>query len=161
MPQDFPGAGPVLINQGTFDNPWQDGRSMTPSPEVHATAILRDTRMWPWSYIGPDCTVVDSEIREFVYAVSDNQIFNADVGKFCNIASGVRINPTIIRPGAPACTISPTAAGRTAWARTMPRSSPGGTRPASYWPNARLAEAMANLRGLDAGAFAAKYDTGG
>ncbi len=54
MPQDFPGAGPVLINQGTFDNPWQDGRSMTPSPEVHATAILRDTRMWPWSYIGPD-----------------------------------------------------------------------------------------------------------
>jgi len=43
----------------------------------------------------------------------------------------------------------------------MPRSSPGGTRPASYWPNARLAEAMADFRGLDAGASAAKYDTGG
>jgi len=29
------------------------------------------------------------------------------------------------------------------------------------WPNARLAEAMADFRGLDAGASAAKYDTGG
>jgi len=229
MPHDPSEAGPVLINQGTFDNPWQDGRSMTPSPEVHATAILRDTRMWPWSYIGPGCTVVDSEIREFVYAVSDNQIFNADVGKFCNIASGVRINPTnhptwraslhhftyrsrshgmgqddaeifawrdaarvvigpdvwighnaILLPGVNVGAGAVVGAGAIVTRDVAPYAVVVGS-PARIvkrrvtpdveaalmrirwwdWPNARLAEAMADFRGLDTGAFAAKYDTGG
>jgi phosphonate metabolism protein (transferase hexapeptide repeat family) len=61
---------------------------------VHSSAVIRNTRMWPWTSIGPNCSVIDSEIRAYAYAVSNSQIFNADVGKFCNIASGVRINAT-------------------------------------------------------------------
>ena len=85
---------PRMVNQGRWDNPWIDGREMRPEPEVHESAVVERTEMWPWTVIGPHCLVADSIIRDYAYAVGDNQIHNADIGKFCNIATGVRINPT-------------------------------------------------------------------
>ena len=84
----------VLVNQGVPDHPWQLGRGATPEPQVHRSAVVQNTRMWPWTWIGPDSTVIDTDFRHYAYSVADNQIYNADIGKFGNIASGVRINPT-------------------------------------------------------------------
>jgi phosphonate metabolism protein (transferase hexapeptide repeat family) len=90
----LPPSGGVLINQGVPEHPWQPGRGVSPEPQGHETAVIQNTRMWPWTWIGPRCVVADSDFRDYAYAVADNQIYNAEVGKFCNIASGVRINPT-------------------------------------------------------------------
>ena len=84
----------VLINQGLPEHPWQPGRGISREPQPHPTAVICNTRMRPWTWIGPDSQVFDSDFGDYAYAVGDNQIYNADVGKFCNIATGVRINPT-------------------------------------------------------------------
>ena len=76
--RDAPGG--VLVNQGVPEHPWQPGRGVTPEPQVHPSAVVQNTRMWPWTWIGPDSAVSDSEIRDYAYSVSDNQIYNAVVG---------------------------------------------------------------------------------
>jgi acetyltransferase-like isoleucine patch superfamily enzyme len=63
----------VPVDFGTFDDPWQTPEGMTEAPVIHPTAAVKRSRMGAWS----DC-----------------DIYNADVGKFCNIAAGARINPT-------------------------------------------------------------------
>lgn len=95
QPRDkAPTPGGVLVNQGGPEHPWRHGRGVTPEPQAHPSAVIVNTRMWPWTWIGQDSTVVDTDFRDYSYSVADNQIYNAEVGKFCNIASGVRINPT-------------------------------------------------------------------
>src|SRR5581483_1343308 len=74
----------VLVNHGVPDHPWQPGRGVTPEPQVHGSAVVQNTRMWPWTWIGPDSTVIDSDFRDYAYSVANNQIYNAEVGKFCN-----------------------------------------------------------------------------
>ena len=37
--------------------------------------------------------LVDSDFYDYAYTARDCDIYNADVGKFCNIAANVRINP--------------------------------------------------------------------
>jgi len=82
------------IEQGESDHPWGDGRSMTEAPMLHPSALVRASRLGAWTVVGPRCALLEVELREWSYAVRDVEIFNADVGKFCNVAAGVRINPT-------------------------------------------------------------------
>src|SRR5581483_7092691 len=71
-------SGGVLVNQGEPDYPLRPGRSVTPEPQAHPTAVVVNTRMWPWTWIGPDSSVVDSDFRDYAYSVSNNQIYNAE-----------------------------------------------------------------------------------
>ncbi|MBW4024741.1 MAG: acetyltransferase [Proteobacteria bacterium] len=84
----------TLINQGEYQDPWRGDGEMGEAPWLHPTAIIRNTEVGAWTAIGPRCEVFDSVIGDWTYLVKDNQLFNAEIGKFGNIASNVRINPT-------------------------------------------------------------------
>lgn len=83
----------IPVDQGAFDNPWQAGPGMTEAPMLHPTALAKRSRMGAWTVLGPRSRLVDSEFRDYAYTSEDCDICNADVGKFCNIAASVRINP--------------------------------------------------------------------
>jgi hypothetical protein len=94
----------VLVNQGDYQDPWRGDGEMGEAPWLHPTAILRNTELGAWTAIGPRCEIFDSVIGDWTYFVRDCQVFNAEIGR----------------------TISPIAAGLTAWVwRTMPRFSNG------------------------------------
>jgi phosphonate metabolism protein (transferase hexapeptide repeat family) len=84
----------VELEQGEPEHPWADGRSMTERPMLHPTALVKASRFGSWTYVGPRCRLLEVEFGDWSYAVEGAELFNATIGKFCNIASGVRLNPT-------------------------------------------------------------------
>jgi phosphonate metabolism protein (transferase hexapeptide repeat family) len=82
------------IDQGEADHPWGEGRCMTEAPMLHPSALIKASRFGAWTVVGPGCRLLEVEFDDWSYAVRDVEIFNARIGKFCNIASSVRLNPT-------------------------------------------------------------------
>lgn len=62
-------------------------------PSIHPTAVLIDCRVGAWTEIGPHTHMAETSFGDYSYCAGDNQIIYAEVGKFCSIASHVRINP--------------------------------------------------------------------
>lgn len=62
-------------------------------PTVHEAARVRDSALGAWTSLGPGTTIAESTFGEYSYTAGDVSIIYADVGKFCSIASHVRINP--------------------------------------------------------------------
>jgi phosphonate metabolism protein (transferase hexapeptide repeat family) len=84
----------IEVDCGEFQDPWRGPRPMTEAPWVHETALVRTSRLGPWTVVGERCEVLASELLDYTYLVRDVEIFNAEIGKFGNVASHVRINPT-------------------------------------------------------------------
>jgi phosphonate metabolism protein (transferase hexapeptide repeat family) len=84
----------IPVDFGEFDDPWQTPAGMTETPMIHPTAAVKRSRMGTWTVLGPNTRLIDSDFGDYSYTARDCDIYNADVGKFCNIAAGVRINPT-------------------------------------------------------------------
>ncbi len=84
----------IEVNVGEFQTPWHGSRVMTETPWVHETALVQKSRLGPWTVVGERCQILASDLFDYTYAVRDVEIFNAKIGKFGNIASHVRINPT-------------------------------------------------------------------
>lgn len=82
------------IDHGEFDHPWHGPPGLTEQPTIHRTALVKRSRLGRWTSVGPRCSMVDTEFGDWSYAVDDADVFNAEIGKFCNIAARVRINPT-------------------------------------------------------------------
>ncbi len=84
----------IEVDHGEFADPWRGPRPMTEAPWIHETALVKDSRMGRWTMVGQRCEVFSSDILDYAYLVKDVEVFNAEIGKFANIASSVRINPT-------------------------------------------------------------------
>jgi phosphonate metabolism protein (transferase hexapeptide repeat family) len=82
------------INCGEFSDPWRGPKAMTEEPWIHESAVVKNSRLGLWTVIGERCEVIDSDLMDYSYLVKDAQVFNSELGKFVNIASNVRINPT-------------------------------------------------------------------
>lgn len=82
------------INQGEFSDPWRGPKPMTEDPWIHESAVIKNSRLGLWTVIGQNCEVIDSDLMDYSYLVKDAEVFNSEIGKFVNIASHVRINPT-------------------------------------------------------------------
>jgi len=67
---------------------------LSPSPTVHATARLVDARLGRWTEVGAFTSIMNVDFGDYSYIVDHGQIANATVGKFCSIASHVRLNPS-------------------------------------------------------------------
>jgi phosphonate metabolism protein (transferase hexapeptide repeat family) len=63
------------------------------APTIHPTCVIYKSRIGAWTDIGPNCTIAESTFDDYSYAAGDVSIIYAQVGKFCSIASHVRINP--------------------------------------------------------------------
>jgi phosphonate metabolism protein (transferase hexapeptide repeat family) len=84
----------IEVDHGEFADPWRGPKPMTEAPWIHETALVKDSRMGIWTAVGERCEVISSDMLDYAYLVKDVEVFNAEVGKFANVASNVRINPT-------------------------------------------------------------------
>ncbi len=84
----------IEVDHGEFSDPWRGPEPMTEVPWIHETALVKNSRMGTWTMVGQRCEVFSSDLLDYAYLVKDVEVFNAEVGKFANIASHVRINPT-------------------------------------------------------------------
>lgn len=64
-----------------------------PDPVIDPTACVRDCRLGRYTEIGARASVVETELGDYSYVVNDSDLIYARIGKFCSIASHVRINP--------------------------------------------------------------------
>jgi hypothetical protein len=83
----------MLIDHGVAADPWTLGRLLSEDPEIHPTAVVRASDFGRYTYLGPRSLVAETVIGDYGYAMGDNQIAHALIGKFANIATGVRVNP--------------------------------------------------------------------
>lgn len=82
------------INCGEGVDPWTGARVLSETPEIDPTSLVRDSDFGRFTYLGPNSAVRASRIGDYGYAMGSNQIAHAHIGKFVNIATGVRINPS-------------------------------------------------------------------
>jgi hypothetical protein len=74
-------------------DPWTLGRVLNEEPEIDPTAVVRKSDFGRHTYLGPRSHVADSTFGDYSYAMGDNQIAHARIGKFVNIATCARVNP--------------------------------------------------------------------
>ncbi len=66
---------------------------LTKEPTVETDVRLKDTVLGAYTQIQAHSVLNETTIGDFSYCAGYNQIFYANIGKFCSIASFVRINP--------------------------------------------------------------------
>tara|TARA_R110002020_G_scaffold22367_1_gene75273 strand:+ start:1027 stop:1641 length:615 start_codon:yes stop_codon:yes gene_type:complete len=64
---------------------------LSESPYLHPTAHVVDSTLGRYTEVGAGSTVSRSRLGDYSYCVENTQIAYADIGKFANIASHVRI----------------------------------------------------------------------
>ncbi|MFZ5753206.1 MAG: DapH/DapD/GlmU-related protein [Bacillota bacterium] len=68
-------------------------RMLTPEPTIYENCVLQNVSIGQWTEVGPHNVWENVEFGDFSYTSGFNQIQNASIGKFVNIAAGVRIGP--------------------------------------------------------------------
>lgn len=69
------------------------GKRLGLDPFIHPTASVRDSRLGAYTEVGARTTLAEVEMGDYAYVVHDSQIIYATIGRFCSIASHVRVNP--------------------------------------------------------------------
>ena len=62
-------------------------------PTIDPSATVRDCRLGAWTEVGARTLLIETAMDDYSYVVNDSDIIYADIGKFVNIASHVRVNP--------------------------------------------------------------------
>jgi phosphonate metabolism protein (transferase hexapeptide repeat family) len=68
-------------------------KKLSERPTIHATSRLFQSKVGGWTDIGPNSVLMESTLDDYSYLAGDAQIVYSTIGKFCSIASHVRINP--------------------------------------------------------------------
>jgi phosphonate metabolism protein (transferase hexapeptide repeat family) len=68
-------------------------QAVGPAPLIHPTAKIRDSALGDWVHIGAGTSIVESTVGDYTYLVDSCQVIYTQIGKFCSIASHVRLNP--------------------------------------------------------------------
>ncbi|MFN8529827.1 MAG: DapH/DapD/GlmU-related protein [Anaerolineae bacterium] len=68
-------------------------KTLGEQPTLHAGVRVFQASIGPYTEIGANSLIMESTFGDYSYCAGDNDIIYADVGKFCSIASHVRINP--------------------------------------------------------------------
>ena len=42
-------------------------KTLTPDPTIHPSSLIRDSTLGEWTDIGPNCSIVESEIGDYTY----------------------------------------------------------------------------------------------
>ncbi len=65
-----------------------------PAPAVHATATVLHSRLGAWTEVGAFAELIESSLGDYSYVAPVHASLTwAEVGKFCSLASSVRLNP--------------------------------------------------------------------
>jgi phosphonate metabolism protein (transferase hexapeptide repeat family) len=68
-------------------------KKLAPHPTVAPTATVIDSKLGAWTEVGPNTKIIETSMDDYSYAIDNCNIIYARIGKFCSIASHVRINP--------------------------------------------------------------------
>ena len=60
---------------------------------IDATAKVRGCRLGRYTEVGPRTSLIETAMDDYSYIVNDGDVIYSTIGKFCSIASHVRINP--------------------------------------------------------------------
>lgn len=63
-------------------------------PLIHATTRVRDCEFGVYTEVGRECQLLESSLGDYSYICRQGDVAHADIGKFSNIASFVRVGPT-------------------------------------------------------------------
>jgi phosphonate metabolism protein (transferase hexapeptide repeat family) len=66
---------------------------LSEKPTIHEGAKVLDSTLGAWTEIGANSVIEESIIGDYTYTAGDAQITYSEVGKYCSIASHVRIHP--------------------------------------------------------------------
>ncbi len=69
------------------------GEMLGQAPTIHPGCRIRGSRLGAWTELGSGTRIEESSIGDYTYTAGDADIIYTDVGRFCSIASHVRINP--------------------------------------------------------------------
>ena len=81
------------IEHFPLPHPSTPERRLGEAPCIHPTCHIRNSRVGAWTALGENTSLVDSDFGDYSYTAGDVQIIYTEVGKYCSIASHVRINP--------------------------------------------------------------------
>lgn len=62
-------------------------------PAVDPTAQVKDCRLGRYTEVGARTLIAECRLGDYSYVMQDGEIIYSAIGKFCSIASHVRINP--------------------------------------------------------------------
>jgi len=68
-------------------------KTLSENPAIDPTAKLRDCRLGRYTEVGARTIMLETVLDDYSYIVHDGEVAYTTVGKFCSIASHVRINP--------------------------------------------------------------------
>src|SRR5215213_2486883 len=69
------------------------GKSLSEEPMIHDDCVIVDSNIGAWTEIGRGTMIIESSFGDYSYTAGDVDMIYTEVGKFCSIASYVRINP--------------------------------------------------------------------
>lgn len=76
------------------NHPNQREKSLGETPLIHPSCIVRDCTLGAWTELYANCELQETIFGDYSYAAGDVTIIYAEIGKFCSLASHVRINPS-------------------------------------------------------------------
>jgi phosphonate metabolism protein (transferase hexapeptide repeat family) len=62
-------------------------------PTVHPTAVVVASQLGAWTQLASDVQFEQSSLGDYSYVMERSQIMHASIGRFCSVASDVRLNP--------------------------------------------------------------------
>jgi acetyltransferase-like isoleucine patch superfamily enzyme len=62
-------------------------------PVIHPDARVSDCRLGRFTEVGARTILLETSLGDYSYIVQDGEVAYTQIGKFCSIASHVRINP--------------------------------------------------------------------
>jgi phosphonate metabolism protein (transferase hexapeptide repeat family) len=68
-------------------------KQLSTAPTIDPLARVRDSRLGRFTEVGARTSLIETVLDDYSYIVHDGEIAYTTVGKFCSIASHVRINP--------------------------------------------------------------------
>ena len=75
------------------DSQPRQGKRLGETPLIHPSCIIRDSTLGVWTELYANCVLEETVFGDYSYAAGDVNIIYAEIGKFCSLASHVRINP--------------------------------------------------------------------
>ncbi len=55
----------IEISHGSIDNPFFNRETLSETPLLHPTAVVRRSRMGAWTYLGAHCVMLDSDFHAY------------------------------------------------------------------------------------------------
>jgi phosphonate metabolism protein (transferase hexapeptide repeat family) len=68
-------------------------KRLGPAPLIDPSSRVRNSVIGEWTWIGPNASIDETTFGDYSYVAGDAQIIYAVVGKWCSLASHVRLNP--------------------------------------------------------------------